>query len=275
MTKFDWIYTLMRDRRLDETYRYVGVCIALKSVLTNGDMTFHVRQETVAENCGSALRTVQRAYAELREYGYIDLVQARRRGPRANADKYRLTIPELPANLAGNSEELPATGGRVTRHSRQSYPPLVAELPATTNAETSENDALKVLKRFKKGLERGAASAASHSQSIPADENNIIEAELVDDPPDPEPPQYCPDHMPHGTGTKCSGCKVARLNYERWQERNPADDSALLAVLFPSVHRDPGCRLCDGHLWLLGDDGTPIEPPVACPVCKPSRESIA
>lgn len=41
-------------------------------------------------------------------------------------------------------------------------------------------------------------------------DDNIIDAELVNEPPgDPEPPQYCPAHMPHGTSNPCKACKTA------------------------------------------------------------------
>ena len=225
--KFDWINVLAADTTLAESYKFVGTIIAIKSVLTRGDMVFHIRQTSVATNCGTSLRTVKRAYAALKDHGYIELVDNRRRGPRANADKYRLTLPELSANLAPHSEEeLGANGGTVRCHSGTSYVPNLSELGATPNAETSGNDTLKVFKKvIEKGLERGgcagAAEAASLSASFIPDEEQIFDAEIVDDAPqDLEPNQYCKAHIPFGSDSPCGPCKIARLAHEAWTERN-------------------------------------------------------
>lgn len=55
------------------------------------------------------------------------------------------------------------------------------------------------------------------------DEQPAFDGEIVDAlPPDAEPDQYCPDHRPWGTSLSCTGCKIARLNHEAWERRNPA-----------------------------------------------------
>lgn len=95
------------------------------------------------------------------------------------------------------------------------------------------------------------------------DENNIIDGELVDEPEDPEPPEYCAAHMPYGTSESCRGCKTARINHEAWTRRQ--NEGALLEILRDREttsqaeaakprHRCNYCR--DGGIVLNGD-GTP------------------
>jgi hypothetical protein len=58
----------------------------------------------------------------------------------------------------------------------------------------------------------------SGSADAPSLTPTTIDAQLIDD--DPEPPPYCPQHMPHGTGVSCRACKTARINHDRWLVRH-------------------------------------------------------
>ncbi len=267
--KFDWVYALVADSRLSDGHRLIGAVIALKYVLTNGDMTFHVRQATVAASCGTSERSVRRAYYELRSHGYIELLEGRERGLRGKSDAYRLTLGVQDSTVLYPKEEVQDRTDRSTGQDCPKYRTELTEVQDRTNAGTSENDPPKGFnKGLDKGLERGADAAASRSLLI-SDEEEILEGELVDDDPDPEPPEHCTDHMPYGTGDSCGGCKIARKNHERWQGRS---STRLLASLFkhcgdtsdtPTV-ATPDCRYCDEKGWLLGTDGTVIDPAIAC-----------
>lgn len=46
-----------------------------------------------------------------------------------------------------------------------------------------------------------------------------VDAELVDDDPDPEPQLYCDLHMPNGTDASCGACGRRRRIHERWEQR--------------------------------------------------------
>jgi hypothetical protein len=98
---------------------------------------------------------------------------------------------------------------------------------------------------------------------------------------DLEPPPHCDAHMPYGTGESCRRCKTHRINHERWLQRNPHRANARngkphklralaeLAAETRGIELTNACRHCD-HGWLIGDDGTPLDPVVRCPHCRPA-----
>ncbi|WP_142926749.1 hypothetical protein [Mycobacterium marinum] len=81
-------------------------------------------------------------------------------------------------------------------------------------------------------------------------------------PPRPQ----CPDHKENSEG-KCHHCKLRR----QWDEDHAAKIKAdeldrrreAKAAAQQALH---DCRLCDEYGWLLGEDGTPVEPPMKCTV---------
>jgi hypothetical protein len=240
-SKFDWVWRLGLDGRLPYADRYILTMTALKSASPR-DMTFCIRQATIAENCAASERAVRRALTAGRRHGYLELVRNRKRG-RGNhgADEYRLTLPanEIPATGAGNSTDkyrppapkIPATGAENTGQTRTSdqqelQPPI---------------GLLEVSRRF-------AAGAA----------------------PPPEP-RYCPKH-PHGTVDNCPPCGRQRQKHQRWQAEQ-AELDRLAAQARARARAD--CHLCDGYGWAIGPDGTPLEPARRCPGCKPAEVVIA
>ncbi len=90
-SKFDWVYALSADPGIHGTHKHIGTYIALRN-LERHEPTFRVRQATVAENCGTDVRTVKRAYRALRDGGWIELVA--RRGRQSGVDQYRLRFPD-------------------------------------------------------------------------------------------------------------------------------------------------------------------------------------
>ncbi|GFG98130.1 hypothetical protein [Mycobacterium timonense] len=87
-----------------------------------------------------------------------------------------------------------------------------------------------------------------------------VEAELVDDDPDPEPQQYCDRHMPHGTDGNCGACGRRRRIREKWEQRQ---QTSLLRGIFSKtaeppqpVRRQPEPRP-EPPSWVPGPDGRP------------------
>jgi hypothetical protein len=76
------------------------------------------------------------------------------------------------------------------------------------------------------GSTDGGARAHARGPQLPAvpDDNpptKIINGEIVFEDPDPEPPRFCPEHMPDGTSKPCWRCQAVRVDHERWTERHP------------------------------------------------------
>lgn len=84
------------------------------------------------------------------------------------------------------------------------------------------------------------------------------------------PPRFCSQH-PDGTEESCGPCGTARRNRKHW-ESEKADRDRQAREARKRARED--CRHCGGYLYLLGDDGTPVEPPVWCPICKPAQAVV-
>ncbi len=236
--KFDWVWRLGRDGRMTNGDRYILTMTALKSASPR-DLTFCVRQATIADNCAASERAVRRALAAGRRHGYLEVVRNRKRG-RGNhgADEYRLTLPpnEIAATRAGNSTDkyrppapkIAATGAENTGQSR-----------------TADQHELQPLNGFKEVSWRFAAEAA--------------------------PPRYCPEH-PNDTDDKCRPCERQRKKHERWQTEQ-AERNRQAAEARAQARAE--CHLCDGYGWAIGPDGTPLEPARRCPGCNPAEAVTA
>lgn len=68
-------------------------------------------------------------------------------------------------------------------------------------------------------MEEEREEAPTAPPSLPSANSNqeILDAEIVDD--DPEPPKFCRAHMPYGTSDPCGPCKIAREINEAWSQR--------------------------------------------------------
>jgi hypothetical protein len=142
--KFDWIKAVGKDTRMGVGERYVLTRIATDYVLYD-EGKFYAKQSTVARACAVSLSTVERAMSSARRFGYLTLdAPRRRRGPGCHdADHYRLTLPERPVSLTGNSDadaELPVRSAGVTRQKVSSYPSESLDIPVRANSPTCEND---------------------------------------------------------------------------------------------------------------------------------------
>jgi hypothetical protein len=192
--------------------------------------TFAVRQVTIADRLTVSTRTVQSAIRHGTELGYLELANPRNRG-RGHHRADEHRI-RIPANHAGIT-------ARNTGKPRPRYPQTTTEIAARNNTPSSDNNTrIGSLEGFIEGS--GAAGA-------------------------PPPSPLCTKH-PHGTTDPCRSCQTAREGLKVWEadeiqrrrERNRAQRAATNA-----------CRWCDNG-QLLGDDGTPVDPVVRCPHCRPA-----
>ncbi|BBX33938.1 hypothetical protein [Mycolicibacterium mageritense] len=139
--KFDWFMAVQADTRLSAADKYVLQNMAVTYVNhRRREGVLYVRQSVMAERFKVGLRTVERAISKAKQLGYLVVDVPRKRGPGHHGpDKYRLAIPELPANLAGHSpvnvtmvdnEQL--SDATITRQIGGSYPELPAKLAVIT-----------------------------------------------------------------------------------------------------------------------------------------------
>lgn len=182
--KFEWIKAVRLDQRLTTADRYVLQNAALEYVnYRDGDDSFYARQTTMAERFGVGLRTVQRAIAQGKKYGYLVVEQPRRRGRGYHdADFHRLVIPQLlPANQAGNTDadmtRIPANQAgniAVIPANLAEIPANQAEIPANAEPSTCGNDTPKGwLKRVKNkgGQENKGGGAFSDENAMRNDDD--------------------------------------------------------------------------------------------------------
>ncbi|WP_197381450.1 hypothetical protein [Mycolicibacterium mengxianglii] len=115
----------------------------------------------------------------------------------------------------------------------------------------------------------------------------VVDGEVVDAAPDPEPQRYCDRHMPDGTDDKCGACGRRRRTHEAWEVRNPhrvmgritakvlgwslVTEQAVAAVAaaqtaLPPPESKPArrCPWCRDTGLVVMSDGTPGSTPAAC-----------
>lgn len=105
-------------------------------------------------------------------------------------------------------------------------------------------------------------------------ETYVGEGTLVDAHGTPRP--HCSKHETNSPTEKCPECKARRLWDEANADRLKADEltrkrdekAAAAAAL-------KNCRMCDEKGWLLGSDGTPVEPAAKCTFHIPAREEAS
>ncbi|WP_301120304.1 hypothetical protein [Mycolicibacterium fortuitum] len=295
-TKFEWIDAVCLDERLTVGERYVLMGAILRFINTPFGKTFQVKQTTIADRLAVSPRLVKSTMKNARELGWLILDAHRRRGAGNHAaDAYRINIPELGADHAPNDAGIGAQIDEDRCTDRQEKVHESSEIGARPESATCENLDPKVLREgSKEGFERGYAHAPNlllnqnnnyldaevmhepaPAADLPARIDGIeeISGELVDAETDPEPDEYCPEHMPYGTLDDCPKCMRARIRYDRWKKRNPHHllnsllndmSPADLAVARAQALKRPACPFCrDGGLVLMSD-GTPGRKPSAC-----------
>lgn len=288
-TKFEWIDAVCLDERLTVGERYVLMGAILRFINTPYGKTFQVKQTTIADRLAVSPRLVKSTMKNARDLGWLILDAHRRRGAGNHAaDAYRINIPELGADHAPSDGGIGAQIDENRCTNRQEKVHESSEIGARPEPATCENLDPKVFKEgSKEGFERGHAledlldqenyiDAEVVHEPAPADQLPVridgmdeIRGELVDADPDPEPPEFCDAHMPHGAGQSCIDCMFARKRHEHWQRSNP--HHALHGLLtdlsmMPESDRDyaqaqalkrPACGRCQDTGLVLMSDGKP------------------
>jgi hypothetical protein len=224
----------------------------------------------LAEICALKPRAVEYALALGRD---LDLIrQTGRANPvRKLAAVYRLIPAPVSTRTTVHVEtDSIRTGMRVDAPNNDNFNPQEpAFLPARNDisTRTSVQPTNPLTPSHYTEREKTAADCVD---AAPAPMSSQEEEQQADD--DPEPPLFCPQH-PYGTvngkAPKCGSCGTHRIANEAWHKRHPEADAppALVSTL------NPGCRICGGFGDVLGDDGTPLEPAIKCPECRPLKAS--
>jgi hypothetical protein len=84
------------------------------------------------------------------------------------------------------------------------------------------------------------------------------------------PPRKCPRHIKDPNPPDCGGCASARREHDAWKadtEKAALDElEQKRTAKAAAMKAQTDCCHCDEDGWLLGDDGTPVEPAVKCTV---------
>lgn len=249
--RFQWAEAVTNDPRLQDkpAQRFVLHSIAAFYVKTGQD-TFKVRQETIARRFNVGVATVKRAIATCRAYGYLVIHVPRHRGTGCNdGHGYRLVIPDTaPMDDSELGITMTPNSARVGDHRDPSWGSPRSELGITGNAPSCENDPTISYRYLVRGS-RSASGFADAPHREPLTDGN-------------EPSRFCSQH-PLGTTESCRACGDARVAYQVWEDRERQRRQARAQA---RAVAQQACRHCD-HGWLLGDDGTPLEPATKCPHC--------
>jgi len=180
----------------------------------------------LAGDCCMGQSTVKEHLKLLRNEGLIvrESDGGRSGDGRSWADTYRLAIP---TSTAENSDHEDVSTSDNLDHENDSHGPDLASHGPDLPLSWSENlDPIKYLSsHLPSRRERGAVQDPRPVATVPdrGDALSLQNGSHNDGHDhDPEPPEFCPAHMPHGTSTPCRGCKTARINHERWKDRQAA-----------------------------------------------------
>ncbi len=238
--------------------------------------------DTVVEELGVSPDTVKRARAAAIQQGLwvVSKAAPRSRGSR-KTHEYRLLMPVHNAVSGGSSAP---TNGAPTHHLVGAAEPL-SGCSGGTLVGAAECTPSVISSGIPSG-ERGAPTVSTVMDTLPAvpdhalsqehllEEKNIFYAEIVDEPHDPEPPEFCDEHQPHGPWKSCRDCTIVWKARNRWKERHP---ERFLSGLFAGLdqgsadlhhHLDPqpswGCNWCRDTGLIILSDGTPGSQPAVC-----------
>jgi hypothetical protein len=208
--------------------------VAIAEKCGTGTRQGSVRIGRIQAAMGKSKRTAVRALERLKDRGHIRVVK---RGFNshgvAKAPIYELSVL-TPPKMAQTTDDACATEVGV------SNPDVLAPKRQCACAKSECACATQggVLDGSIDGSIDGGARASAAPPPPP---------EIADDNPDPEPPRFCPDHMPDGTTDKCGACATCRENWTRWRARRD------------KVIRD--CGLCDDRGYI----GLRAGPFIRCP----------
>lgn len=198
--KFEWLARVMEDKRISDARRLVLVYSCLQF---ERQLTFCIRQATVAQRVGVHRDTVSDALRQARELGWLELVRERQRGRGyTKGNELRLTFPAK-------------IGGPVSAYSGQDYADRSGEIGGPGSAEYAEDPTL--------------LAAEMHSYQVyPGNTSRCAPRAGARETTRPSP--FCPKHMPDGTTDDCRGCLRARQRCERWDVEQGRADAEAAAV---------------------------------------------
>lgn len=146
------------------------------------------------------------------------------------------------------------------RHPKPDHPDSYPDLRFGTSSGTQGNSA---------GLQCGSALGTGEQGNIGT---GVVGATEVSHQgaDDVAPPRKCPRHERTLNPPDCGGCASARREYDAWRQNaeraalDELDRKRTAKAAAAKAQRD--CDRCDEDGWLLGDDGTPVEPAMKCTI---------
>jgi Helix-turn-helix domain len=202
--KFDWINAVHADDRIPLGEKAVLVYAAIFDVLGGTD-TFCIRQDTLADHCGTSRKTVGCAIRRARSLGYLAVAQQHRPGPGAHrGDELRLTLPESWEDTSHDSPEWREDTSHDYAESWEDTSPNDGKIVPKSWEDTSR--AYKEYGSFNGS--RGGSGAPPESRE---DTSHQFEAEI-------NRPPMCPKH-PDGPYHD-ENCRRRKL-WREWLEAQP------------------------------------------------------
>jgi hypothetical protein len=200
--KFAWMARVAEDPRLSDTRRLILIYCALQYV-KSGELTFCVRQQTVANNLGMRRQTVGYALLEARKLGWLRSYERQRGRGYYQGDVHEITLPDEIGTPGGTySEEYVRPEDQIgTRGGPEDVRVEAQNMFVLRQSDQAECDPYKgVIQGGSTGYKsQGVASAFDHlfDRSAPPVqppllapvrelETTVIDAEEV---PDPDAPQ--------------------------------------------------------------------------------------
>jgi hypothetical protein len=118
-------------------------------------------------------------------------------------------------------------------------------------------------------VQGGSVPGTGEQGNIGTGENGGSETEVSHQSADNvAPPHKCPQHINNPFPPSCGFCADARLNFEAWkrnQQQAEKDDlERRRTAKATAAKAQIDCKACDSEGWVLGPDGTPLEPGVKC-----------
>ena len=234
--------------------------------------------DRVVNELGVSPDTVKRARAAAVRHGFMVATRPAPRGAgNSKTTEYQLLMPV--DNSVNRCSSAPISGeeiGAADGINRCSSAQLIgaAECPPSVNASVNSSGESARAREDDEPLDVQAVpdpgNALSPQDHLHLHKTNIIAAELVDELDDPEPPDYCDAHMPHGAWNYCRDCAIVVES-----PRNAMAGSAIPAHSRPhslktqSPIPKPGtswplCNYCRDTGIVLNSDGTPGSQPRIC-----------
>lgn len=281
--KHKWLDAVEDDERITPAERSVLLRIGRRYVL-NGGNTFRVRQATLADRCRVGERTVRRAIAKGKDFGYLKRAQERQRGRSHRApDQYRLEMPDgnTGQNTGQMRPEIEANRNGNRGQQDQKYRPNAT----ANNASTCGNDTPYGSYYGSEDKEGGYGAAVQPTPTREPGRSPTPEPDLLGNAPSLNPSANgearrwvrglygprCPDHANDRYPPGCRGCEYAKYAAK-------AEDDAKAEQRRAEREAEAECRAacldCVGTGWIDVDDGDEFAWPT-CARCRHPKVAAA